>query len=208
MKKRKSTTKEKIKKSSIELFNNNDTLSITTNHIASHAGISPGNLYYHYKNKEEIIKEIYLDMSSEFESYNSFELIISSSNPLKKQADMFDKIGELFWKYKFLVRDITTLMAIYPEVKALFLYRQEKRITQIESVLKYYISQDILDIPNDEIQLRAKLNWFISSYWQLFTSTSGEITKESIKETKLIVFRMQLYPYLTSKGRELIDFEL
>jgi hypothetical protein len=75
-------------------------------------------------------------------------------------------------------------------------------------VFKYFIDQGILDIPKEEIPLRAKLNWFISSYWQLFTSISGEISKESIKESKIIVFKMQIHPYLTSKGRELIDFEL
>ena len=55
MKTKISPTKQKIKKAAIELFNNQDTLSVTTNHIAKQAKISPGNLYYHYKNKEEII---------------------------------------------------------------------------------------------------------------------------------------------------------
>ncbi len=50
---KKSKTKEKIKQVSIKLFNENETLSITTNHIAKEAGISPGNLYYHYKIKRK-----------------------------------------------------------------------------------------------------------------------------------------------------------
>lgn len=206
--KKKMPAKEKIKKASLKLFNENDTLTVTTNHIAKEAMLSTGNLYYHYKNKEEIIKDIYLDMSSEFESFNSFELILSSENPLKVLSLMYDKYGELFWKYKFLVRDISTLMAIYPDLKNTFLQRQEKRLLQIQSVLKYLVDLEIIDIPKDEIPLRAKLNWFISSYWQIFTSASTDITTDSIKETKYIVFKMQLFPYLTDKGKELIDFEL
>jgi len=206
--KKKMSAKEKIKKASLKLFNENDTLTITTNHIAKEAIISPGNLYYHYKDKEDIIKDIYLDMSCEFESFNSFELILSSENPLKVLSLMYDKYRELFFKYKFLVRDISTLLAIYHDIKMIFLQRQEKRILQIQSVLKYLIDLGIIDIPKDEIPLRAKLHWFISSYWQIFTSTSGDVTKESIKETKYIVFKMQLFPFLTDKGKELIDFEL
>lgn len=202
------STKEKIKLAALELFNSGNTLTITTNHIAKLAKLSPGNLYYHYKNKEEIIKDIYLDMSSDFESYNSFELILSSDNPLEVLSKMYDKYGELFWKYKFLVRDISTLLAMYPDLKSIFLQKQEKRLLQIQSVLKYLINLEIIDIPLDEIPLRAKLNWFISSYWQIFTSLSDEITKESIKETKYIVFNMQLFPYLTEKGKALIDFDL
>lgn len=203
--KKKNPTKIKIKNSAIELFNTGDTLSTTTNHIAEFANISPGNLYYHYKDKGDIIKEIYLDMSSEFESFNSFEYILSSDNPLQALWDMFDKYSELFYKYKFLMRDISTLMTIYPDIKEEFLKRQEKRIAQIEGLYKYLMSKDIIEIPEDEIHLRAKLNWFISGYWHLFTSTTGEITKESIKETKTIIFKMQLYPNLTASGLDLYN---
>jgi len=202
MKTKKSPTKEKIKKIATTLFNENDTLSITTNHIANKANISPGNLYYHYKNKEEIITEIYQEMSSKFESFNSFEQILSSENPLVVLSKMFEKYGELFLEYKFLLRDISTLMAIYPSLKKEFLKKQAIRIEQIESVFKYFISLDILiQMPEDEIHLRAKLNWFVSGYWQLFTGVTGEITKESIKESKQIVFEILLYPYLTQKGK-------
>ena len=48
------STKDKIIHTSIELFNRHGERAITTNHIASHMGISPGNLYYHFKNKEDI----------------------------------------------------------------------------------------------------------------------------------------------------------
>ena len=204
MKTKKSPTKEKIKKVACRLFNENDTLSITTNHIAEHAKISPGNLYYHYKNKEEIITQIYLEMSTKFENLNSFEQILLSDNPLLILSQMFEKYGELFLEYKFLLRDISTLIAIYPCLKKEFLQRQSKRIEQIESVFKYLISLKILNpMKENEIHLRAKLNWFVSSYWQLFTATDGEITKESIKESKQIVFEILLLPYLSEKGKKL-----
>ncbi|NOR57751.1 MAG: TetR family transcriptional regulator, partial [Sulfurimonas sp.] len=192
--------------SAIELFNTKETLSITTNHIAKHAAISSGNLYYHYKNKEEIIREIYKDMSSTFISFNSFEKIATSENPLKELSYMFDIYGELFWNYRFLMRDSAVLMAMDSELKTMFSKNQEKRISQIEGLLKYLISQDILEgIPNDEIPIRAKLHWFISAYWQVFTSSSTEITKDSIKEAKDIIFRLHIYPFLSEKGKSLVN---
>ncbi len=204
--KKRSLTKEKIKKSAIELFNTQETLSITTNHIAKHAGISSGNLYYHYKNKEEIIREIYKEMSSTFTSFNSFEKILNSENPLKELSSMFDIYGELFWDYRFLMRDSAVLIAIDSELKAMFAKNQEIRISQIEGLLKYLISQNILEgIPNDEIPMRAKLHWFISAYWQIFTSSNAEITKESIKEAKNIIFKLHIYPFLSEKGKSLLN---
>jgi AcrR family transcriptional regulator len=201
---KKKTTKEKIKEAAIELFNRQETLSVTTNHIAKEVGISPGNLYYHYKNKEEILIEIYQEMSDTFVGYNSFTRIMQSDNPLKELSEMFDLYGELFWHYRFLMRDATVLMAIYPQLKSMFLERQEKRIKQIESLLNYLLQHNILEhIPAEEISLRAKLHWFISTYWQTFITIGSEITKNSIKEAKVVIFKLQLYPYLSEKGKKM-----
>ena len=48
-------TSERIVQNSLELFNQQGERSISTNHIAAHMEISPGNLYYHFPNKQAII---------------------------------------------------------------------------------------------------------------------------------------------------------
>jgi AcrR family transcriptional regulator len=203
---KKTDTKTRIKEAAIRLFNATDALSVTTNHIAKEAGISPGNLYYHFKNKEEIIREIYKEMSGTFESFNSFESILLSDNPLASLSTMFDRYGELFWDYRFLMRDAPVLMAMDEELKALFSTNQEKRITQIAGLLKYLISEEILEnIDKDEVALRARLHWFISAYWQVFAATAGKVTRESIQEAKEIVFKIHIIPFLSDKGKKMLD---
>lgn len=206
MKKNLSLTKEKIKKTTLLLCNEGDSLSVSTNHIAKKLGISPGNLYYHYKNKEAIIRDIYHDMSATFESFNSFEHILNAQNPLKALDSMFDKYGELFWEYRFLMRDSAVLMAMDSELKMMFAKNQTIRIEQIESLLKFLIHEEIFEpISQEQIHKRAKLNWFISAYWQVFTSTYGVISKESICEAKEMLFELQIYPFLSQKGKNLLS---
>ena len=198
-KKKVSLLKEKIKSISLELFNSSETLSITTNHIAKSLGISVGNLYYHYKNKEEIIKDIYLQMSSEFEDLNIFDNVMKSETPFTELSLMFDLIGELFWKYRFLMRDSTLLIALDKDFKDIFIKNQEKRIKQIEILIEFLISKNIIrNISEEDIKMISKVSWFISAYWQTYISTNGELSKNSIKEAKDLIFQLHLEPLLVN----------
>ena len=203
---KKPPTKERIKQAALELFNANETLAVTTNHIAKAAGISPGNLYYHYRNKEEIVRDIYADMSATFESFNSFEAVRTAENPIALLDQVFDRYGDLFWNYRFLMRDAAVLMALDPELKRAFAANQEKRISQIAGLIRYLIGEGMLiGIPEEEIGMRAKLHWFISAYWQTFASTAAEVSRESIREAKEVVFRLQIFPFLSEKGKRMFS---
>ena len=203
---KKITTKERIKSAAIELFNTHDSLSITTNHIAKAAGISAGNLYYHYRNKEEIIREIYSDMSQRMELSKSFERMVSSDNPLQVLDESQEHFGDMFWEYRFFMRDAPVLMALDSELKKVFVANQEKRIIQITGLIRFLISEEILEnIAKEDIPLRAKLYWFVTAYWQVFASMDSEVSRESIRETKEAMFKIHLKPFLSEKGLEMMD---
>lgn len=195
--KKESVSKKKIKKYALDLFNEKDTFSITTNHIALCAKISTGNLYYHYKNKEEIIIDIYEEMIEKFENLNSFEKILNSQNPLEELSKMYDLYLDIFWDYRFLMRDSSVLLSTLPKFKEIFIQRQNLRILEIKMLIEYFISKEIFrQMSEDEILLSAKLNWFISTYWQNFISINEVITKESFKEAKDVIFKININPFL------------
>jgi AcrR family transcriptional regulator len=58
-------TKDKIIQISVDMFNKSGVVAVTTNHIAKELNISPGNLYFHFRNKEEIIRHIFNLMCQE-----------------------------------------------------------------------------------------------------------------------------------------------
>lgn len=203
--KKKINTKIKIKQSAMKLFNEKDSLSITTNHIAKQADISPGNLYYHYKNKEEIVLDLYMELSSKFMELNSFENMLMHENFFEAMDNMFNQYAKLFFEYKFLLRDATVLIAMDSNLKKAFTKNQEIRISQIEGLLKYLIKEGLIkELNRSSLNKRAKLHWFITAYWQTFASITGDITLETLQESKEVFFEFMIYPNLTQKGKDLI----
>ena len=99
--------KEKIIKASIKLFNQSGVHRITTNHIIDDLKISPGTFYYHFKNKEEIIRNIFSRITSDFG-----ELIVTSAeySDFTGLIEMIRKLYSLYYKYRFFYYDISMIL--------------------------------------------------------------------------------------------------
>ena len=93
------TTKQKILETTLGLFNQDGATEVSTNHIATALGMSPGNLYYHYRNKEEIIRALF----SEFD--NAANILYSLPSDKLPTIDdlerMIEGTFELQWRYRF-----------------------------------------------------------------------------------------------------------
>ncbi|GAB0063791.1 hypothetical protein IBA8401_48230 [Pseudomonas syringae] len=101
-------TRERIVQTSLELFNQQGERCVTTNHIAAHMEISPGNLYYHFPNKQAIIAELF----SEYEMLiGSFLTLPTDRAPtIEDKRDYFLAIIDAMWRYRFLHRDLEHLL--------------------------------------------------------------------------------------------------
>ena len=80
-------TRDRILNAALELFNQQGERKVTTNHIAAHLDMSPGNLYYHFKNKQEIIFELFLS----YEARVDQNLVV----PIGRKLTIEDKLSYL-----------------------------------------------------------------------------------------------------------------
>ncbi len=118
MKPRRSKTKTRILKTALELFNNEGEAQVSAVDVASVMGISPGNLYYHYKGKAEIITALFDDFEEEI------RLILSG--PLTKPLSLQDNwvylyiIFEEIYDFRFFYRNMSEILMRIPELHTRF----------------------------------------------------------------------------------------
>jgi AcrR family transcriptional regulator len=102
-------TRERILELSLRLFNEFGEPNVTTTVIADEMNISPGNLYYHFRNKDDIINSIFSQFEKEIDAVMALPL---QRRPNVEDAWLFlHTVFELIWCYRFFYRDLNDLLS-------------------------------------------------------------------------------------------------
>ncbi|HLU12973.1 MAG TPA: TetR/AcrR family transcriptional regulator, partial [Arenimonas sp.] len=104
-------TRQRILDAALAMFNEQGEPNVTTNHIADELEISPGNLYYHFRNKDDIIEQL-------FQRYEErMDAALASPDGSGQLRDLEDiwlqlhLVFECIWEYRFLYRDIVEILS-------------------------------------------------------------------------------------------------
>ena len=198
-------TKDKIIATAIKQFNLHGTKAISTNHIAKEMGISPGNLYYHFTSKHDIIRSISDNFSNELASAFQIQLdtISDFSNNLTTLFNSFFRIQR---SYQFLF------------LEGVHLTKQDSRLldnyTKLRSLIKKGYYELLSNLVKIKIMKRQSLNiiddlldtqWIIMWYCINHTVLDRKIYDDfQIKKGIKLCFSI-IKPQLTSIGKIAFD---
>src|SRR5437763_15755644 len=116
--KRPRRTRERILETALVLFNRLVEPNVTTADIATDMGISPGNLYYHFRNKDQIIAEL----------FGAFErrlkpLLVEPEGRSAGVEDLWFLLHLLFeaiLEYRFFFRDLGEIVSLNSKLESRF----------------------------------------------------------------------------------------
>jgi AcrR family transcriptional regulator len=107
-KKKPRRTAERILETTLELFNRFGEPNVSTTVISAELHISPGNLYYHYPAKDELINAL-------VDRYKrALAELLGAAEDVRNVEDAWlfvHMLFELIWNYRFLYRDLNDLLS-------------------------------------------------------------------------------------------------
>jgi AcrR family transcriptional regulator len=107
-KKKPRRTAERILEVTLEMFNRFGEPNVSTTAISAELNISPGNLYYHYPAKDELINSL-------VDRYRrALAELLGAADGVRNVEDAWlfvHMLFELIWSYRFLYRDLNDLLS-------------------------------------------------------------------------------------------------
>ena len=155
-------TAERILEVTLELFNRFGEPNVSTTLISAELNISPGNLYYHYPAKDELINSL-------FDRYEAAltELLRAADN-VRNVEDawlFFHMLFELIWQYRFLYRDLNDLLSKNRRLETHFQFVLKNKQLAVKAVLDGLSRAQAMRIDAREAEPVATSMVVVLTYW-------------------------------------------
>ena len=205
---RSARTRQRILDASLALFNEHGEAHVTTGHIADELNISPGNLYYHFRNKEEIVRHLFAAFEGTID--------VRPGEFADTPAIMEDfwlylhMMFECIWRYRFLYRNLDDLLARDMRLRSHFnaiLSRQRGILAEICHALA---ERGAIRAEQREIESLAESMLVIATYWLNYENlkTRAGIGVDPARHMARGALQTMalLKPYLAGDARSHLDY--
>ncbi len=158
-------TAERILETTLALFNRFGEPNVSTTLISAELGISPGNLYYHYPAKDELINSL-------FERYErALHELLNASDSVRDVEDAWfflHSLFEIIWAYRFLYRDLNDLLSKNRLLEVHFQTVLKSKTRAIRTLLSGMCRSGAIDIDARELEPTANSMVVVLTYWLSF----------------------------------------
>jgi AcrR family transcriptional regulator len=203
--KRPRRTRERIVDTALALFNREGEPNVTTADIAGEMGISPGNLYYHFRNKGEIVAELF----AAFE--RRLEALLAA--PRDRPADVEDLwlflhlLFEAMWDFRFFYRDLDEMLSRDQRLASRFAAFSQRGRQTVLQMCRSMVAGGVMQASEPEIAALAENVALVATYWisyQKLSSGQRLLSEISLDRAAYQVLSL-IAPFLRGSARALLD---
>ena len=155
-------TAERILEVALELFNRFGEPNVSTTLISAEMNISPGNLYYHYPAKDELINAL-------FDRYErALDGLLQAAADVRDIEDawlFFHMLFELIWQYRFLYRDLNDLLSKNRRLETHFQFVLKNKGCAMQQLIDGLRRGGVLALEAREVEPLANSMVVLATYW-------------------------------------------
>ncbi|NLF51849.1 MAG: TetR/AcrR family transcriptional regulator [Leptolinea sp.] len=191
------SNKETILQTAIDLFNDMGTARVTTNLIAKEAGISPGNLYYHFTDKAHIIREIFERMTSDWDEVN--KVFLETGPHFEDLMKEFITANfKLLWEYRFYSREMVPLINADPILKERHIPVINEHFNEQYRIIQKAVEANVLNFPDPHYQANDALTvcWIVANQYLIHLEGMGKTVTKADFQKGVHLIMNSLLPYM------------
>jgi len=197
-------TKDRIIKKALSLFNQNGVYNVSTNHIAQALDMSPGNLYYHFKDKEDIVRSIYDQM---IEFMDKVWVTGKQPDPASSIVDIIAVTMRLQYKYRFFYREIGVLLEKDPILRKKYCENRQERL---EKMLVFLTESQIMGSliesgSRDKQYLLLETIWFIIEWGIQHGLVLKQLSAKELITSNIKMLILFISPYLSPEAKVMLE---
>jgi AcrR family transcriptional regulator len=155
-------TAERILEATLALYNRLGEPNVSTTLIAAELGISPGNLYYHYPAKDELLNAL-------FDRYaQALEELLEAAGAARDIEDawlFFQMLFELIWSYRFLYRDLNDLLSRNRRLETRVQRMLARMTAALREMLQALGRAGVLHMADEQLEPVSTSMVVVLSYW-------------------------------------------
>lgn len=178
-------TRDRILQGSLTLFNRRGERNVSTNHIAAELGISPGNLYYHFRNKQDIVFELFKAYAEDVDRFMSVpddrELTFAD------KVVYFESTFKSIWEYRFLHRDLGHLLEGDENLHQAYRAFTQRTLHNGRAVLTGLREAGLIAIDDEQMDALMINIWVLVTSWASFLQAVSPVDEqdEAVSEMKI-----------------------
>ncbi|WP_372985336.1 TetR/AcrR family transcriptional regulator [Marinobacter sp.] len=194
-------TRDRILDTSLALFNCVGEPNVTTLLISDELEISPGNLYYHFKSKGDIVGELF-DRFEE-EMLDLLAVPEDADISLDQNGFFLHLMFETVARYRFLYQDLVNVLSRYDQLQSRFKRLLKKKTAAFEIICESFRRQGMMAINSEELQSLCEQLTLTSCYWSSFDTLSHLSDREAVDPGRGVYQMMHLVlPYLAPEEQD------